>query len=187
MCRIDAVDTETLTQLITRTKAGCRDAQAQLVDLAYHRVLRYAQSLVNFHDANDLAQDTMMTAICKLDQLSSPAAFFSWLRQITHNMAMNRLTRGRRFRQLDMEAADQRTSDETDAASLVIEQERSEMVRHCMSRLTADQQAILQMHHVDGVSLVEIAEIYDIPEGTAKSRSFTARRALRALLEAQAV
>jgi RNA polymerase sigma-70 factor (ECF subfamily) len=56
-----------------------------------------------------------------------------------------------------------------------------------MNRLPADQQTILRMHHVDGVSLVDIAEMYDIPVGTAKSRSFTARGALRALLESQAV
>jgi RNA polymerase sigma-70 factor (ECF subfamily) len=187
MCRNEAVDTEILTQLITDAKNGCRAAQDQLIQLAYARVLRYAQSLVKSHDAEDLAQDTMMTAIRKLDQLTSPGAFFSWLRQITHNLAMNHLTRGRKFRQLDVESADQRVSDETDAATLTIQQERNQIVRNCMNRLPADQQTILRMHHVDGVSLVDIAEMYDIPVGTAKSRSFTARGALRALLESQAV
>jgi RNA polymerase sigma factor (sigma-70 family) len=191
MCRNEAVAVDTLAALIAAAQnpdvAVARDAQDQLFLMAHPRVLRYAQSLVKSHDAEDLAQDAMLTAFRKLHQLSSPNAFFSWLRQITHNLAMNHLTRGRKFRQLDVEAADQRVSDESDAATLTIQQERMNIVRNCLNRLPADQQTILRMHHVEEVSLVDIAEMYNIPVGTAKSRSFTARGALRALLEAQAV
>jgi RNA polymerase sigma-70 factor (ECF subfamily) len=187
MCRNETIAIETLTQLINDAKSGSQTAQSELMQLAYHRTLRYAQSLVNSNDAEDLTQDTMMTAIRKLDQLTSPAAFFSWLRQITHNLAMNHLTRGRKFRQLDVEAADQRCSDDEDAVMILIDSERDQIVRNCINRLPVEQQAILRMHHVEGVSLVDIAAMYDIPVGTAKSRSFTARNALRALLEAQAV
>ena len=42
---------------------------------------------------------------------------------------------------------------------------------------------MLVMHHLEDRPLAEIAAILGIPEGTAKSRLFTARRALQNALD----
>ncbi|MHB8893008.1 MAG: sigma factor-like helix-turn-helix DNA-binding protein [Candidatus Limnocylindrales bacterium] len=39
------------------------------------------------------------------------------------------------------------------------------------------------LHHLDGRSVASIAEVLDVPAGTAKSRLFAARRALDRALE----
>jgi RNA polymerase sigma-70 factor (ECF subfamily) len=50
-------------------------------------------------------------------------------------------------------------------------------------RLDADARTILVLHHLDGRGVAEIAAVLGIPVGTAKSRLFTARRALERALE----
>src|SRR5712691_2842237 len=47
-----------------------------------------------------------------------------------------------------------------------------------LETLPVDQRAILVLHYLEGHPLAALAAILDIPEGTAKSRLFTARRAL---------
>ena len=59
-----------------------------------------------------------------------------------------------------------------------------EILRAAIRHLPLDQRAILALHHLDGRSVVEVAEILGIPVGTAKSRLFKARTELeKALLE----
>ena len=55
-----------------------------------------------------------------------------------------------------------------------------------MARLSADQRTLLALHHLEGRGLDEIASALGIPVGTAKSRLFTARRALEKALAAEA-
>ena len=73
-----------------------------------------------------------------------------------------------------LDAAESVPSDNADAGRL----------RTALARLTPDQRAILALHHLEGLPVVQIAETLAIPVGTAKSRLFAARNALvRALGE----
>ena len=51
-------------------------------------------------------------------------------------------------------------------------------------RLAADHRAVLVLHHYVGLPLDEVAEILEIPPGTARSRLNRATAAMRAALEA---
>jgi RNA polymerase sigma-70 factor (ECF subfamily) len=53
-------------------------------------------------------------------------------------------------------------------------------------RLSPDQRAVLVLHHYVGLTMAEVADRLDIPEGTAKSRLHYASSAMRAALEADA-
>jgi RNA polymerase sigma-70 factor (ECF subfamily) len=50
-------------------------------------------------------------------------------------------------------------------------------------RLSVEQRALLLDHHLDGRGVEEIAARLGIPVGTAKSRLFTARKALESALK----
>ena len=53
-------------------------------------------------------------------------------------------------------------------------------------RLPVDQRAVFVLHHYLGLPLVEIAEMLEIPAGTARSRLHYATRGLRDALVADA-
>jgi len=66
---------------------------------------------------------------------------------------------------------------DTAAASL----ERRALER-AFERISVDERTLLVLHHLDGRSLAEIASVLKVPEGTAKSRLFAARKSLEKAL-----
>ena len=58
---------------------------------------------------------------------------------------------------------------------------RDELER-AFRRIPVDQRAVFVLHHYLGLPLVEIAEILEIPAGTARSRLHYATQGLRAVL-----
>jgi RNA polymerase sigma-70 factor (ECF subfamily) len=71
------------------------------------------------------------------------------------------------------------TPDVTDAVA-----DRDELER-AFRRLPIDQRAVFVLHHYLGLPLVEIAEMLEIPAGTARSRLHYATRDLRDGLTAE--
>jgi len=63
--------------------------------------------------------------------------------------------------------------------------DRDELER-AFRRLPVDQRAVFVLHHYLGLPLVEIADLLEIPAGTARSRLHYATRGLRAALTADA-
>ena len=55
-------------------------------------------------------------------------------------------------------------------------------IAEAFARLPPDQRLAAHLHFVEGLTLGEIAAVQDVPEGTAKSRLFHARRTLKAAL-----
>ena len=70
-----------------------------------------------------------------------------------------------------------------DVAGVVVD--RSALER-AFERLTIDERTILVLHHLDGRPVSMIAAVLRIPEGTAKSRLFKARKSLQRALEREA-
>ena len=46
-------------------------------------------------------------------------------------------------------------------------------------RLPADRQALMSLFYVEGLTVSELAKVFDVPAGTVKSRLHNAREALK--------
>lgn len=140
--------------------------------------------LGNEADAADATQDAFVAAWRQIRSLRDADRFEAWLSRIAGNAA-RMVARGRRRRTvreipgIDPVAVDRQTTT-TDPATAAAGDARA--LGAALDRLTPDQRSILALHHLDGRSIPEIGVILDIPEGTVKSRLFTARRALMAAL-----
>ena len=60
-----------------------------------------------------------------------------------------------------------------------------DQIERAFERLSVDDRALLVGHHLNHQSVATIAGSLGIPEGTAKSRLHTARRALERALEVE--
>ena len=60
-----------------------------------------------------------------------------------------------------------------------------DVVERAWFRLSVAERTILALHHLEHRPVTEIATVLRIPEGTAKSRLFQARRSLDRALEAE--
>ena len=89
--------------LVLRAQEGYLDAYAMLVDrhgpLAYRVALRL---LGNHEDAEDIAQEALVTAWQQLPRFRSGSSFPTWLYRIVTTRALNRITRTRATESLDL-------------------------------------------------------------------------------------
>jgi RNA polymerase sigma-70 factor, ECF subfamily len=170
--------------LIDRARNGDPDAFETIVRARMDAVYRLTSAILGDEaDARDAAQETFVAAWRQLPRLRDLEKFEAWLQRVAVNASrMTLRARGRRrIREIPSSAIatmpdraldDGGRPDRHDAAILGA----------ALAMLPVDQRAILVLHHLEGRPLAELAAIFDIPLGTAKSRLFAARRALAAEL-----
>jgi RNA polymerase sigma-70 factor (ECF subfamily) len=139
-----------------------------------HRILRDSSL------AEDALQNALVIAWRRIPHLRDADRFEAWIHRILVHACYDESQRSRRWtanvRVLPMDGPS--TPDRS--ASLA---DRDELER-AFRRLPVDQRAVFVLHHYVGLPLVEIAELLEIPAGTARSRLHYATRGLRAALSA---
>ena len=130
-------------------------------------------------DARDAAQETFVAAWRQLPRLREPEKLDAWLQRIAVNAARmtHRSRSRRRVREIPSSSLGAHEASPVGAG-----QDDATRLDDALAVLPVDQRAILVLHHLEERSVVEIATILGIPEGTAKSRLFHARRALATAL-----
>ncbi len=167
--------------LVARVVAGDRVAFGVLVERYAAVARRVARAVLgNAEDADDAAQDAMLSALVKLDQYDARRPFGPWLLRIVANAATDRRRRRtvRHAQPLDpgLTAGGPRPDTTAERRAL------SERLRQALAELPERRRVAVVLFDVEGYSHAEIAGILGIPEGTVRSEVFHARRRLRALL-----
>jgi RNA polymerase sigma-70 factor (ECF subfamily) len=168
--------------LIDRARNGDLDAFESIVRARMDAVYRLTSGILgNEADARDAAQETFLAAWRELARLREPDRFEAWLQRVAINAARqtHRARGRRRIREIPSSMVVALADRAADAA-----RDDAAILDAALSKLPIDQRTILVLHHLEGRPLAELAAILDIPEGTAKSRLFTARRALAAAIRA---
>jgi len=178
-----------------RTNLDQRQATRRFYDLIWpHRasVLRTAQLLVgNSHDAEDLAQETMIKAFGAIDHFQPGTDAKKWLMTILRNARIDRLraSGGAKLVSLDqllLEPADE--SNETEAQDVwqnpqdILDLFADQDIIHALRHLSEDDRWTLLLVDVEGLDQQEAARILDVPVGTIKSRTHRCRKLLRQAL-----
>lgn len=159
-------------QLVRSAAAGDEEAFAALVRLAQPHLWRFLVHLVGDHDvAADLVQDTLVSAHRALPRFRFECTLSTWLLRIARNATTDHFRRTARRARLAHEVTPfARTSvpDVGDAAE----------VRAAIAALPPVLREVFVLVEVVGLRYREAADVLDVPEGTVKSRMFTARRQL---------
>jgi RNA polymerase sigma-70 factor (ECF subfamily) len=167
--------------LVERARQGDRDAFALLIGPRTDRVLRTARAILgNEAEAHDAAQAAFISAWVNLPRLRDAARFDAWLTRVLVNECRATLRLRRRSQEIVLERADMRGPD-TAAGSL-----DGAALRAAFQRISVEDRTILLLHHLHDLPLDQVARHLQIPLGTAKSRLWSARRALERALEAEA-
>lgn len=149
-------------------------------------LLRFCMHLTGQDRARseDVAQETLLRAwrnLTVLDQ--SQGSLRSWLFTVARNIVIDdwRTKRSRsEFSMADVPDTSE-TGDQTD------ELIQSWVVAEAVSTLSTEHRTVLLECYYRGVSVAEAARRLDVPEGTVKSRTHYALRALRLALEEMGV
>ena len=126
--------------------------------------------------ARDLTQDLFLRLWASRLSYDDRRPFRTWMFAIAYNMLKNEYRR----RMTAMEYADNAPKEEpaTDTDHLEKEQ-RDRILRDAIGSLTEPQKAVFLLRYEEEMPLSEIARVCNIPEGTVKSRLFTALTAVR--------
>ena len=148
----------------------------------------YVFELVHDEQASlDIVQETFINAARHIGGLREDAKFGSWLFGIAHQKCMQRWRKqGREAAALDeMSAAPAEFED--DPAELLIRAEQEATVMKLLDQLPVAQRSVLLLHFIEDFPLEDIAAVTDTALGTVKSRMHYGRKALRKLMEEEAL
>jgi RNA polymerase sigma-70 factor, ECF subfamily len=144
------------------------------------RLRRFARALTaNVHDADDLVQTAVESALSHAHQLRPDAPLSSWLFGILRNAWIDEC-RGR-ARRTRVHAPEE--LGETVADASAARREDLWSVQVAMARLPDEQREVVALVLVEGLAYREAAELMNVPIGTVTSRLARARAALQAMLE----
>ena len=148
--------------------------------------------LGNRHDAEDVTQETFLTAFRKLDQFERRSSFYTWLHRIAFNAAIDLQRRKKRTKSRfvsgeGIENAEQRDQQADSPASIVMAKETVTQVQLALGRLDSERRNIIVLRDLQGLDYVEIASMLDIPLGTVRSRLHRARIELREIMNAMGI
>jgi RNA polymerase sigma-70 factor (ECF subfamily) len=168
--------------LVQRAQEGYLDAYAELVErhgvLAYRVALRL---LGNHHDAEDVAQEALVTAWQQLPRFRADSNFSTWLYRIVTRRALNRITRTKPRQSLDLlgEVAD----SEPETAHAVERNLTVDAVTDAVTALPPAQRIAIVLHHFEGLSNAEVARITGSSIAAVRSHLFRGRRTLSKTLQ----
>ncbi len=167
--------------LVLRVQGREGPAFTSLHDLWCGDVERMAMvSTGNVDAAREVAQETWIAVARGIGRLQDPACFPRWLFQIVRRRSADFVRRRQRERDLVTEAS--REATETVEQSSAAPHRDSPLDAAIESLASADRE-LLGLYYEVGRSVMEIAEILEVPVGTVKSRLHSLRERLRNEME----
>ncbi|MCB9662903.1 MAG: sigma-70 family RNA polymerase sigma factor [Alphaproteobacteria bacterium] len=169
--------------LLSAWASGDRAAGAQLIERHYDPVVRFFRNKATDH-ADDLVQRTLLTLAERAStfqgQGSVRAFVFGIARNVLYEHIRGRVRDGRNEPDFHSSAlADIAPGVATQAAQRAEQQLLLEALRH----VPVESQVLLELYYWEELSVGELAEVMDVPEGTIKSRLHRARGQLREAVE----
>lgn len=139
----------------------------------------------NAHDAEDLAQQALLSAWEKRSQLAEPAKISAWLRRICLNLYLDAQRKARHIIQIEDGFEDMLTDvAPLPEQELLVDESVRELQDGCFtamaSRLTLAQRSSFILVDMFGLSIEEAAEILKLSQSSIKSLLFRARKNLNA-------
>ncbi len=169
--------------LIDKVRTGCRESSNEVVvrfrKTVYGIALRKLHG--NANDADEITQDVFMRAFAKIHQLRDSRCFTSWLKQITHSLVINRLSR-RTHLDGATPVVENIIGNVKNPHDIMDDDETAANLRKIIAAMPKFDKDILNAFYMDGLSIVQISCSFKIPIGTVKRRLFTARIRLKRIL-----
>ena len=143
------------------------DAFTALVRMHQGKIRAYLFRLCKNYDvADDMAQETFITAFRKLNSYKGTGNFSGWLFSIAHNCFLQQLRRTKRH----SEVTEQWGTEQEIHAERYDDISTEQMdLEQALSQLNPDETATITLCHSYGFSHQEVSDILGMPLGSVKS------------------
>ncbi len=179
MANVEAAFRNLHQDLLDGCKVGDQKAQFQIYKLYYKAMYNTSLRIVNdTMEAEDIMQESFLSAFEKIDTYSGTVSFGAWLKKIVVNRSLDYLNKRKAvFEDIDSHAGirDERDDDAERYEELDI---RVEEVKQAIDRLPDGYRVILSLYLLEGYDHDEIAEIMSINSSTSRSQLSRAKQKL---------
>lgn len=174
----------TLPELVENVKQGNENAFNELYQ-RYYKLVRYIafQLSKNHADAEEITQEVFLQVLHSIDSLRDPNQFKAWISRITYSKAKMQF-RKHKDRSIENELLDVLNMKEEEHPDYVPVKNMhyisdKEVLDECLLQLKDRFREVLILHYFSQLSIKEIAELMETPEGTVKSRLLYAKQYLK--------
>jgi RNA polymerase sigma-70 factor (ECF subfamily) len=177
--------------LLRRLRDRDERAFRELIDEHRDRVFNITYRMLgNRAEAEDVAQEVFITVFKTIDSFREESKFSTWLYRVTVNHCKNRIKYLARRHDRDKDELDE-TSQQTNGAvtgapvraaqpdKALASAQMEKLLQEAIAALDPEQRQVVILRDVEDLSIEEICEITDLPDGTVKSRLHRARLVLR--------
>jgi RNA polymerase sigma-70 factor, ECF subfamily len=150
-----------------------------------HLYNRYAKLMLNYfyfslhydhNKAQDFVQDLFVRILEKLHTFNNDQFFKAWIYRIATNMCNNEIRKNIVIRKYQDHI-------KSSAEIITLSPDTEKDLRKCITGLKTEQRSLIVLRFKLQLSIKEIAQIYECPEGTIKSRLFYATKELSKLFK----
>jgi RNA polymerase sigma factor (sigma-70 family) len=175
---------KTVKQAQKRNETAMRMLYDEYAKPIYHLALKLMK---NKEDAEDIMQETFITAFSKLQKLNEPVTFQSWLGRIAANKCTDALRKHQIHAVQDLWDVDEILVEEENALMLpesaLDSKETANMILNIIDELPVPQKMCIYYHYYQDIPVKQIAEILNANEHTVRSRLNLAKKKIREEVE----
>ena len=168
--------------LLSNLRSGRPGACAELISRHYQKVYRLLVHLTgDVHQAEDLTQETFVSAWEKIGAFQGRATLATWLYRIAYTKFID----GRRSQQRTTGMLKRLASPVArppDPLETVMADDQARQLYRALNELDASERTVLVLHYLQGLSYRDMAAVLEEPTGTLKWRTSEALDRLRTVL-----
>ena len=169
-------------EIIEMTLAEATEAFGELVEKYQGRLYNSIVQIFGQSEAEDIVQEAFVKAFQKLDTFKGTSSFYTWLYRIAFNTAVSHFRKQPATKSIDElqdAIGDQLTDDDDRPDEHMETEERNKQIQRALDLLREDQRTILILREVEAMSYETLADLFNVPVGTIRSRLHRARMCLR--------
>ncbi|MCG9134097.1 sigma-70 family RNA polymerase sigma factor [Candidatus Poribacteria bacterium] len=181
------MEKESDVQLIQRILSGDEAAFGVLVEKHQKSVHALAwRKIGDFHDAEEITQDTFLQVYKKLPTLKDPYKFAGWLYVIANRLCFDWI----RKKNLAIQSLEDTPVEEiektsythhvSEQAEIASSERRREIVKKLLAKLPESERTVMTLHYLGEMTVKEISKFLGVSVSAIHNRLYRARKRLKA-------
>jgi RNA polymerase sigma-70 factor (ECF subfamily) len=176
---------QNIEQLIQLCKSNNQSAQLEVYNRYYKAMYNTAYRIVkDSFEAEDIMQDSFLTAYTKLKSLKDIATFGSWLKRIVTNNSIYHYKKNSKYTEVHLDDVLYKIEDANGIDSdYEFTNLKAKQVLETMKSLKDNYRVSLTLHLIEGYDYQEISEIMNMSYANCRTTISRAKESLRQKLQ----
>ena len=171
-----------IDELLEKCRLGDQRAQMKVYNKYYKAMYNTAFRIVKHSaEAEDIMQESFLTAFSKLDTFQGNSTFGAWLKKIVVNRSINAFNKNSKYQEVTYN--DQLKDAEGDGMGIAAQEEESnpkvQQILKALESLKENYRLVLTLHLIEGYDYEEICEILGLTNANCRTTISRAKESLR--------